>query len=294
MNSLFLQSQRYVLGVLVLFLISASTLRAQEDEKDVPYVPTPKPVVEKMLELADVQKGDYLIDLGSGDGRIVIQAARQGADGHGVDIDPSKVSEARNNAQRAGVDDQVSFLKQDLFKTDVSKASVVTIYLLPSINLKIRDRLIDELEPGTKLVSHRFDMDDWEPDKQVTVETDKDAPGFLFDKTPTMTLQHKAHEVYYWVIPAQVQGSWQWETHGHSFKMQVEQHFQEVHIELTKDGNEMQIENSVLHGKRLRFGAESRETEYVFNGRVDGNEIKGYLQVRGEQHDRVVPWKAVR
>lgn len=143
------------------------------DSKDVPYVRTPQMVVERMLELAEVSEDDVVYDLGSGDGRIVITAAQQfGARGVGIEIDPELVWQARENAGFVGVSDQVEFRQGDLFEADISEATVVTMYLLPSINLKLRPKLFEELDPGTRVVSHDFDMNEWQPDSTVTVDDD--------------------------------------------------------------------------------------------------------------------------
>lgn len=153
----------------------------QQNSKDVPYVPTPQIVVDKMLEVAAVTKGDIVYDLGSGDGRIVITAAKKyGVCGVGVDIDPERVKEANANAVLAGVAKRVKFIEQDLFKTNLKEASVVTLYLLPEVNLRLRPKLWSELKPGTRVVSHAFDMGDWKPEK---------------------TLQVEGRTIYYWVIP---------------------------------------------------------------------------------------------
>jgi hypothetical protein len=142
----------------------------QERPKDVPYVPTPQTVVDAMLELAQVKENDVLYDLGSGDGRIPITAAQKyGTRGVGVDIDPERIEEANANAQKAGVTDKVKFVQQDLFKTDFSEATVVTLYLLPDINLKLRPKLLQDLKPGTRIVSHSFDMGDWAPQQTIQV-----------------------------------------------------------------------------------------------------------------------------
>ncbi|ABC45656.1 Putative RNA methylase family UPF0020 [Salinibacter ruber DSM 13855] len=138
-----------------------------------PYVPTPKPVVDRMLELADVDETDVLYDLGSGDGRIVIRAARtHGARGVGIEIDPDLVKKARKNAKEAGVADLVEFRQGDLFEADISEATVVTLYLLPSVNQKLRPILFEQLSPGTPVVSHDFDMGRWAPDRTVDLEGD--------------------------------------------------------------------------------------------------------------------------
>ncbi|HEV2763660.1 MAG TPA: class I SAM-dependent methyltransferase [Pyrinomonadaceae bacterium] len=154
-------------------------------KRDVPYVPTPEPVVNEMLSLAKVSKGDVVYDLGCGDGRLVITAVKKfGArKGVGVDIDPVRVRESNENAQKAGVTDRVKFVEQDLFETDFSEATVVTLYLLPDVNLRLRPKLLKELKPGTRIVSHAFDMGDWKPEKVVTVE-----PG--------------GQTIYFWTVPA--------------------------------------------------------------------------------------------
>ncbi len=160
---------------------SAFVYAHQQKTKDVPYVSTPQPVVDKMLEVAAVTKDDVVYDLGSGDGRIVITAAKKyGVRGVGVDIDPERVKEAHMNAVQAGVADRVKFLEQDLFRTDLKEASVVTLYLLPDVNLRLRPKLWRELKPGTRVVSHAFDMGDWKPEQ---------------------TLQVEGRTIYYWVIP---------------------------------------------------------------------------------------------
>ena len=149
----------------------APTQALTGDSLDVPYVPTPQSVVDKMLDIAKVTGEDYLIDLGSGDGRIPIAAAKRfGAKGMGVDIDAARVQEAKTNAVNARVEDKVEFRKQDLFETDLSKATVLTMYLLPRVNLQLRPRILNELKPGTRVVSHNFDMGDWKPDQKIKVD----------------------------------------------------------------------------------------------------------------------------
>jgi SAM-dependent methyltransferase len=169
---------------LIFLLVAAPTLSATQWEDDwymgdVPYVPTPEAVVEAMLELAGVKSDDVVYDLGCGDGRIVITAASKfGARGVGVDLNPARIEEANKNAKDAGVTDRVRFVEADLFKAEISDATVVTLYLLSTVNKKLKPRLLKELKPGTRVVSHRFSMgDDWEPEKQVNVE---DRPLYLW------------------------------------------------------------------------------------------------------------------
>jgi SAM-dependent methyltransferase len=173
-------------GLLTVIETQFLKIEAQERQPEVPYVPTPHRVVEEMLRLANVGKNDVVYDLGCGDGRIVIAAAQKfGARGVGVDIDPERIKESNANAHQAGVSDRVRFLQQDLFETDLSEATVVTLYLLPEVNLRLRPKLLRELKPGTRIVSHNYDMGDWEPERVVELPgTDQD------------------HIIYYWVVPA--------------------------------------------------------------------------------------------
>jgi trans-aconitate methyltransferase len=188
-----LRSRPLVLSVLVFaaLTIASAAVVAQpaktlDKQPEVPFVPTNDKVVAEMLKVANVGKNDVLYDLGSGDGRIPITAARRwGTRGIGVDIDPQRVKEARENATKAGVADKVKFLEQDLFETDIKDATVVTLYLLPEVNLRLRPKLLADLKPGTRVVSHNYDMGDWKPLKTLTVK-----------------LPDGEHTVYYWVVPA--------------------------------------------------------------------------------------------
>lgn len=172
---------------LFLWLIILSSIFACAQEKklrepDVEYEPSPQNVVEHMLKLANVRKGDVVYDLGCGDGRIVITAAKQfGATGVGIDIDPIRIKESLQNARQAGVMDRVTFRLEDLFTADIQEATVVTLFLSHSVNLKLRPKLLQELKPGTRVVSYYWDMDDWKPDKRIEVDGDP---------------------IYIWTIPA--------------------------------------------------------------------------------------------
>jgi len=161
---------------------AGAALAQDEGDLEVPFVPTPENVVAEMLKLAHLTKGDVLYDLGSGDGRIVITAAKKyGITGVGYDLNPERIREAQENAKKAGVADRVSFRQEDLFQADISKASVVTLYLLPSVNLRLKPKLFKELKPGTRIISHDFDMGDWKPEK---------------------TIDLNEHKIYFWTIPA--------------------------------------------------------------------------------------------
>lgn len=170
-----MKNLRYLLSVFVITIFSGILAIAQDVppvQKDVPYVPTRQNVVEAMLNLAKVQKGDVVYDLGCGDGRIVITSAKlYGTTGVGVDIDPERIKEANENAKKENVAEKVKFIEGDLFKQDFSKASVVTLYLLPEVNMKLRPILLKQLKPGTRIVSHAFDMGDWKPEQTIQVDS---------------------------------------------------------------------------------------------------------------------------
>jgi SAM-dependent methyltransferase len=178
----------------VVAVLSVATVAAQSAaprrQPDVPYVPTTDAAVQTMLKLADVKKTDVVYDLGCGDGRIVITAAKNlGARGVGIDINPVRIGEANENAKKAGVEKQVRFEENDLFEADIHEATVVTLFLLPHINLKLRPKLLHDLKPGTRVVSNTFDMGDWKPEKEVIVP-DSDEDSYL------------SHRVYLWIVPS--------------------------------------------------------------------------------------------
>ncbi|KAB8317036.1 class I SAM-dependent methyltransferase [Tolypothrix campylonemoides VB511288] len=179
---------------------------------DAPYLPTPENVVEEILKLANVNKGDILYDLGSGDGRVVIAAAQKfGTQGVGVELDPQRIQEANENAQKAGVTNRVRFLQQNLFQTDISKATVVTLYLLPEVNLKLRPKLFRQLKPGTRIVSHEFDMGGWKPQRVVKVLGPKQGENFLYRDESCYTIllpdEQREHTLYFWVVPKNIPNS---------------------------------------------------------------------------------------
>lgn len=205
-------------------LLQCAAARAQED---VPYVVTPDNVTLAMLEVAAVGPLDYVLDLGSGDGRIVILAAKRfGARGLGVEIVPRLVEESRENARRAGVAERAEFREQDLFKTDLSAATVITMYLLPEVNLQLRDAIL-ALKPGTRIVSHDWDMGSWAPDRTLTIAAPDKPIG-----------REKVSRVHYWVVPARVAGSWC----GKGKKLVISQDFQKVRV----NGQEGRVDGAMV------------------------------------------------
>jgi len=248
---------------------------------EVPYVPTPENVVDKMLELSQITGSDIVYDLGCGDGRIVITAAqRYGAKGIGIDIDPQRISESRENAEKAEVAERVTFHEMDLFEADISQASVVTLYLLTYVNLKLRPKLFDEIRPGTRIVSHNYGMDEWKPDYYTEV------PG-----------RWDSHKVYYWVMPANVSGTWTWiENTVNGDKpvtMQIEQYFQEVKGKIVSGETAENTSCMALRGEALTFVLEDERGTITFEGHAKGDVIEGMMK-----NDRgsggIMVWRAAR
>lgn len=239
-----------------------------QDYGDTPYVQTPQVVVDKMLELAKVTAKDYLVDLGSGDGRMIITAAkRYGARGFGVDLNKSLVTLSNRNATKMGVADRAVFYERDLHETDLGKADVLTIYLLPEVNLMVRPRILD-LKPGTRLVSHDYGFGEWPPDVELTM----DAPGKPVGRD-------QKSKVMLWVVPSRVAGKWVWQGPAGLYELQLEQVFQKITGTLTAGGRSVTIENAVLSGDRIRFEATLDKGRHEFSGKVFTNAIDGELRL---------------
>jgi hypothetical protein len=239
--------------------------------EEVPYIRTPQSVVDKMLDLAEVGPDDFLIDLGSGDGRIVITAAqKRGARGFGVELDPSLVESSNEAARKAGVAERARFYLRDLFDTDIREATVLTMYLLPAVNLQLRPRLLAQLRPGTRVLSHDWDMGEWQPDAKAVVE------GL---NKPVMPVQTSA--VYLWVVPARVAGRWSLQVEGAEQAMEVEftQRFQEISGVVRRTRGRTLLQSAHLRGPEIRFAVidETRrpsEPLYFFGG-VFGEMMEG-------------------
>jgi SAM-dependent methyltransferase len=207
-------------------------------ELDIPFVPTPHSLVERMLDLAQVGPADYLIDLGCGDGRIAVAAARRGARALGVDLDPLRIAEANAAARIAGLEAHVRFRRQDLFATPIYEASVIALYLLPGINLRLRPRLLTELRPGARIVSHAFDMGDWRAEAEQ---------------------RHDGRRILLWIVPAIAGGRWALtDAGGERFTLELDQIFQDVTGTLTGGGRVAALEHAVLRGTAFAFTAAGR------------------------------------
>jgi len=270
----------------LLFLITAIltlavSAGAAAKDLDVPYVASPDKVVDLMMDQADIGLGDYVIDLGTGDGRIAIAAVKKGATGLGVDLDPQLIRKARTKAKAAGVSDRLVFRVQDLFATDIRRASVVTIFLNEKVNLKLRDTLLRELEPGTRVVSHNFDMGDWHPDKHQ---------GILVNNGPNYYM----HDVYTWIIPARLEGHWQWQAAGRHFSMTVTQKYQDIDARLEAGNSALKVQEAYLSGRRINISAleEGTGNAYTFIGNVAGGNISGEARIESDGRISVEDWSA--
>ena len=223
--------------------------------KDVIWMPTPEPLVERMLTMAQVTPRDVVYDLGSGDGRMVIAAAKRGAQAYGVEFNPDLVAFSENRARTQGVAQKAHFVKGDIFETDYSKATVVTLYLLSTLNMRLRPTLL-KMRPGTRVVSHAFTMEDWTPDE---------------------TSRAESRSAYLWIVPAAVQGAWRFELPGAGgFDMTFVQKYQKLEGTVMLGTVEAGLREPVLRGDKLAFGfVDPAGAWYELDGTVAGDKISG-------------------
>ena len=237
--------------------------QAQDAKVRAPVVSTPQDVVERMLAIAGTGPEDYVVDLGSGDGRIVIAAASlHGAQGLGVDIDSRLVEISRENARRAGVASRVEFEERDVFATDLSRATVVTIYLVPSLVDRLRPKLLDELRPGARIVTHAFAMSGWKPDRVEQVRI----------RSPYLR-QGDESTIYLWIVPAKARGAWR----GGSWRLRVRQNFQEIGIDARAAGRTVAVTDARIKGDAIMFSGPG----FSFRGRVGPALIAGEITRAG-------------
>ena len=245
----------------------------QKPALDVPYEPSTAGIARAMLDMARVTSTDVVYDLGCGDGRIVIMAAQERrAKGVGVDLDPARVAESKRHAKKAGVTSLVQFFQRNLFETDISAATAVMLYLWPEVNLRLRPKLIRELRPGTRIVSHSHTMGDWTPDDERTVE---------------------GHHLYLFIVPANATGTWQWtDREGRETSLRVTQRFQQGECRMEAGRDLFTVKDCALRGDLLTFTSASGGRVLSFEGRIAGDVIKGH--VRDGAGQPVQNWKALR
>ncbi|MFO0524612.1 MAG: SAM-dependent methyltransferase [bacterium] len=261
-----------------------------DEDTDTPYVPTPADVVERMLHLAGVGKGDYLIDIGSGDGRIVLTAvAKFGARGHGIEIDPRLIERSRQSAKKMGISDRAQFLTQDLFESDFSKATVVSVYLLPKVMQLLTPKLA-ALRPGTRIVSHDYAMlADWQPDISLRM--------FVPDK-PVGRDRHST--LMLWTVPAQVAGRWAFELPaaqgGGRVELAVSQSYQMLTGKATLNGQPVELAGLRIDGERFRFALEpsgrAERFRHEFDGLVKGDTVAGTATFNARASAATAKWEA--
>ena len=270
-------------------LPSAAALAQQAP--DVPFVTTPPNVVAAMLEMARVTADDFLLDLGSGDGRIVLEAAKNnGARGRGVELDANLVAAANQAAKRQGLATQVTFAVGNLFYVDFGQPTVVTMYLLPQINLQLRPRILREFKPGTRVVSHDFDMGGWKPDQRREIAV------------PNKSYGPPVSQVFLWYVPADVAGKWQWRLPvggvTRLYETRISQAFQELGGETLVDGGTASGPGARLRGDliTLNLAREFFGQKFVheFSGRVEGDRIVGRARVSGGSESATLDWVATR
>jgi SAM-dependent methyltransferase len=275
----------------VCMLISGASAQSWAwDDGSVPFVVSPPEVVDRMLRLGDPKPGELVIDLGSGDGRIVIEAARRyQARGLGVDIDPALVARANENAKRAGVESLARFEVRDLFETDLREASVVTMYLLPEFNQKLAPALLGQLKPGARVVSHDYDMGRWLPDETIELTVAEKLIG-PFGKS----------KILLWVIPGDARGTWRSEigAHGGPWEFRVEQLYQRLEVAAHAGGIEMAVRGSRLRGEEIKLAMSGKvggkPWNHLFRGMLKGDRIEGQLLVSDGENTRELPWIATR
>lgn len=263
-----------------LLVLAQGGVRAQEGVGDVVYVPTPQIVVDTMLAMAKVSRNDYLIDLGSGDGRIVITAAKKyGAQGFGVDLDRVLLKRANDGAQREGVAERAKFIEQNLFETDLTKATVITTYLLPEMNEKLRPKIL-RLKPGTRVVAHDYHMGDWRADDNDTLSVPEKTVG-----NPGISY------IYLWYVPANASGKWQIKapvgTQTLSVDLDFNQRYQMLNGTAKINDQAAQIQGARLRGEDVIFwltlGSGESAVRHEFSGRVQGDTISGALRVHANK-----------
>ena len=242
-----------------------------------PFVTTPVEVVDKMLALAGTGRGDYVVDLGSGDGRIVIAAAKKyGARGLGLELDPKLVAQSRENALAAGVAERTEFRVEDVLRADFSRATVVTVYLLPWLMAQLSPLFLDGLAPGARIVTHAFVFPSWKPDRIEKVRLATPHPS-----------QGDESTIYLWVVPANARGQWVAASPEGEWRVRIDQNFQEIEAGGESGGAKLDIASAKLEGDRVTLNGKVRGEPFTYRGRVSNKRIEGQIETGTEK--RVMP-----
>jgi hypothetical protein len=273
----------FVASFAVTFASNASAAEKELERTGGPYVPTPKIVVDEMLRMGKVGAKDFVVDLGSGDGIIVLTAAREHkARGMGVDIDPELVSQSNAEAKRLGIADRASFQVQDVFKTDLSKASVITLYLLPSMMMNLRSKIYLEPKPGTRVVSHDYNFDEWHPDEQIVLDVPEKEK---VNGVPKATIS-------LWIVPAKVAGRWQVQLEGgDAYDLTLKQAYQVLDGSASTQGKAVKITSARVRGEEIAFTLSDGSVRRHFRGAVSADAMQGTVDLGGGRNSR---WTARR
>ena len=265
----FVRALALLAALAIPFAVSAQTPKFEpqvgQAGKDVIWVPTPDEVVDRMLTMAQVGPNDFHMDLGSGDGKIVIAAAKRGAKALGIEYNPDMVKLAQDNAQKAGVGERAQFRRADIFQTDFSQATVITLYLLPALNMKLRPQILS-MKPGTRVVSHSFTMEDWEADEISTMD---------------------GRRAYFWVVPANVMGTWSLDAGSTKAELALEQTFQKINGTVHLGSVQGGLREARLRGAQIAFAyVDDKGLRRDFSGTVSGRQMQGSFRDEKGQEGR--------
>jgi hypothetical protein len=280
--------QKWLVSSTIFLLVCSVIVVVAQELSKLPYVPTPQIVVDEMLKMANVTAKDFVIDLGSGDGRMIITAARTfKAAGIGVDIDKSLVELSNKQAKSDGVADRAVFIEQDMFKADIGKATVITLYVLPDFMEKLRPKLLAELKPGTRIVAHDYYMKEWYPDRHITLTVPEKVKANGTDKA----------YLYLWIVPSVIGGNWRMEFDPDGASRQlialdINQRYQMFSAFAENLAGPIKTDNTSLRGDQISFDLMMGANSYRFNGKIADGKMEGTAVTTGSA--RPVPWRAVK
>ncbi len=284
-----MRKRTFLAAAAVLVTLSLPAHVGAWDDGVTPFVVSPDQVVDRIMQLAQPKPGERMVDLGSGDGRIVIEAAKRGATGLGVDIDPKLVERARANAKREGVEKLARFEVKDLFETDLRGVDIVTMYLLPEVNLQLVPRFIEQLKPGTRIVSHDYDLGKWPFDEMIELALAEKMVGPL-----------GRSRIFLWVVPSDARGAWTTELpeQGGRWRFAVKQQYQILDVDAHAGANAMVVRGARLRGDDIRIAVTGvvagKGMNLMFRGHIKDNRIEGEVEISDGDRRFKQPWVATR